>query len=262
MTNIAIYHRIINFEKRYEIFKKYEEFYISGKHISNIEEQLFELIFLGYISFFKYLKYTYRDSGINLGLHKDVLKKAVSDNLVSETEYILKYIDYMNAYYQTSDIIKKIYMKYRIVKEFRPLMYFFVDYFKSDRIEEIKKECAPINERIQVHQIKLDNSIPEYKPEEIGISEYSYNLIINFFRSNEEIKSVWLYGSRAQNCFYDSSDIDLIIDSPSENFDVIKKGLLALPIPYFTDPKNLHEEHNKNFIRCASFNGNKRIYTK
>lgn len=262
MTNVAIYYRIINFEKRYEIFERYDNIYTLENHVSNVEESLFELIYLGYIDFIKYFKYTYRDLGINLGLDKDILKKAVSDNLISETEPILKYIDYMNSYNQTTDIIKKKFMKYCIVKEFRSLMYFFADYFKSEKTEEIKKECAPINETILAHPIELDTSIPEYKPEEIGIPESSYRLIIDYFKSNQDIKSVWLYGSRAEKICCNGSDIDLIIDSPLESFDNVIKGLLAIPMPYITDPKNLYAEYDKFFFQGASIYGNKRIYVR
>ncbi len=72
-----------------------------------------------------------------------------------------------------------------------------------------------------------------------GISEKSYNLIIEAFIKNAEIETVILFGSRAKGNYKRGSDIDLALKgkntSPTLALNVSAHLNEELPIPYFVD---------------------------
>ncbi len=72
-----------------------------------------------------------------------------------------------------------------------------------------------------------------------GITETSYQLILDSFSGFPEIEEVWIFGSRAKGSFNYGSDIDLAIkgESCNENTAVELNVLLneVLPVPYFFD---------------------------
>lgn len=75
--------------------------------------------------------------------------------------------------------------------------------------------------------------------ENFGISEKSYELIIETLKKYPEIERAIIFGSRAKGNFKPGSDIDLAIIGNKCTIDLALKlnGILneSLPIPYFVD---------------------------
>ena len=72
-----------------------------------------------------------------------------------------------------------------------------------------------------------------------GITEKSYQLLLNAFIKFEEVEQVILFGSRAKGNYKKGSDIDLAIkgknSSPSLALNLKAYLNEELPIPYFVD---------------------------
>lgn len=72
-----------------------------------------------------------------------------------------------------------------------------------------------------------------------GITEKSYQLLLDTFLKHQEIEQVILFGSRAKGIHKKGSDIDLAIKANTSQpyFIFNLKAYLneALPIPYFID---------------------------
>ena len=73
--------------------------------------------------------------------------------------------------------------------------------------------------------------------EHFGLDEYTYNLLIDYFKSKPEIKYVWIFGSRVLGTSRKSSDIDLLFESTIEDpfYLPYKKELNKLKHPYKID---------------------------
>lgn len=72
-----------------------------------------------------------------------------------------------------------------------------------------------------------------------GITEKSYQLLLNAFTKYSEVEQVILFGSRAKGNYKKGSDIDLAIkgknSSPSLAFNIKAYLNEVLPVPYFID---------------------------
>ena len=55
--------------------------------------------------------------------------------------------------------------------------------------------------------------------EELKITERSYNIIIDFFRSQQYLKNVWLHGSRLYDKEHTGSDLDLLVECPQDKYE-------------------------------------------
>jgi hypothetical protein len=95
-----------------------------------------------------------------------------------------------------------------------------------------------LGEEPHFDEIALTDTIHEYQPNDFGIDYYTYHCLIGYFKQHVEIKRVWLYGSRAQNKALPHSDIDILIESPSDSFEKIAQGIMNLRIPNYIDAKN------------------------
>lgn len=93
--------------------------------------------------------------------------------------------------------------------------------------------------------------------EKFGLNEYTYNLLIDYFKSNSEIKFVKIIGSRAKGKFRRASDIDLMVDGTfeSDNFEKYIKEIKSLRIPYRIDLINTKKANNMKFIYTNYCNG-------
>ena len=85
-----------------------------------------------------------------------------------------------------------------------------------------------------------------------GINDKVYDNLINYFKNNEHIKSVILFGSRAKGNENFNSDIDLCIESePSQKGTIVENindiiGIYSCDI-LFSD--SLNEEVKKQIYR-------------
>lgn len=83
-----------------------------------------------------------------------------------------------------------------------------------------------------------------------GLSEKSYNLILETLQKFPEIEKAIIFGSRAMGNYKKGSDVDFAIKGKDVNFDTVLKlhSLLdqELPLPYFFDIVNYNDLENKN----------------
>lgn len=102
-----------------------------------------------------------------------------------------------------------------------------------------------------------------------GLDEYTYNLIVNYFKSRSSIKVARIQGSRVKGQCRKSSDIDFIIDGPlsEDNRVAIVKEINALKHPYRIDVEliayiNRYDEFfiQKNLVNSEIFYNIKDFY--
>ncbi len=83
-----------------------------------------------------------------------------------------------------------------------------------------------------------------------GLSEKSYNLILETLQKFPEIEKTIIFGSRAMGNYKKGSDVDLAIKGKNVNFDTVLKlhSILEqdLPLPYFFDIVDYKELENEN----------------
>ena len=166
----------------------------------------------------------------------------------------------MNAsqYSETDDNLVKEELLDYILENFKYKFYQVHQYFKKTYpIQEYKKQIMQINMEVKPREELSYNKV-EYNADFVKMTEKSYNKLLNFFKSNKEIKMVWLQGSRVFGTTRGGSDIDLIIDSPLETYDAIKEKMYKIQTPYRIDAKNLNSD--TPFIKTATFLGTKLIY--
>jgi predicted nucleotidyltransferase len=82
-----------------------------------------------------------------------------------------------------------------------------------------------------------------------GLNDRDIKTIYNIFGKYPEVKTVWLFGSRAKGTFHTGSDIDMaVMDSDVSNETVrnILSDFEDSTLPYFTDVVNYHKtEHEE-----------------
>jgi len=100
---------------------------------------------------------------------------------------------------------------------------------------------------------------------QFGISDKSYNLILEAICSFKDIEHAEIFGSRAIGNFKQGSDIDIaIFGEHLQEFtamDLSAKLNESAPIPYFVDvvaPEFLNNENLKDHIECVGVS----FYTK
>ena len=70
---------------------------------------------------------------------------------------------------------------------------------------------------------------------QFGISDKSYRLILQYFLSQEDIRKVMIFGSRALGTYRNGSDIDIVVWGNELNEISIKTDLEELSTPYMYD---------------------------
>ena len=110
------------------------------------------------------------------------------------------------------------------------------DYYKNTFKQEFADISLPMNS-------------PVYQSDELGIYESSYSILINFLKNTPEIENVWLHGSRAIGTANSNSDIDMLVDSPNDSFEILKNKIKNIRMPYRIDIVNIHEASQADFIR-------------
>ena len=86
---------------------------------------------------------------------------------------------------------------------------------------------------------------------QFGISDKSYQLILQYFSSQENIEKVVVFGSRALGTYHNGSDIDVAVWGENLNDIAIKTDLEELSTPYMYDVidyDKLDNEKLKNHI--------------
>ena len=83
-----------------------------------------------------------------------------------------------------------------------------------------------------------------------GIDNYTYNLLIEYFKSRRNIKFVKIIGSRMKGTFRKSSDIDFLVEGIFDE-DILSeynKEINSLKQPYRIDLIDVNNPNKKNFV--------------
>lgn len=223
-----------------------------------------EMILRSMCSLFVQLVRAIRDYKLDEGLYEPLPRKlliiAKNEELISNSEDWLYFIDLLNVYEQELNPKKREFYLDYIVKIYQNK---FMNLYKdlTSRFP-IKPEYADIFEKqsnTKNPKELYDDTLPEYHHNYIGITEKSYQIILNYLRSKKCIKKVWLQGSRVFRIPRKGSDIDLILDCPLEEQKNIDKELKELAIPYKLDAKNINT--NSHFLKRVAQLGTKLIYS-
>lgn len=256
------YLKLQSLELRYRWCCEYKERYEKEK-MTYEESYNYFMTIKSYFNFYwKYLQYLYKKDGVKLTFPREIISRARRDNLISDANVWLEYIDDFNRFWlefnadikqkMLEDFLKKYYTKIETIHDFA----------HTQEREAFMREYQPVEEEIMQEKLFLDEGEPVYSAEVVGITERSYEKLMDYFKSKSEIARVWAHGSRLYNTSARGSDLDLIIDCPEENWKTICRELINLPVPYIIDMKNLNIATEVPYIKSIMYLGTKKIYER
>ena len=195
--------------------------------------------------YWKLLQMLLREKKIVELYPRNIIPLAINEELVDKSAIVwLEFIDMVNVLLYSKKIdeskqIDKIIEKY---------------HDKTFDIHSFLKKYMDLSLTVSSKQedIVFPRNKPEYKAEELGIYENSYNFLIDFFKKNSEIKYVWLHGSRAKGNALLGSDIDILIDCNMDIFSKMESMMDVLRIPYRIDATNIHDKTKFDFLAGLS----------
>ncbi len=259
--DIIKYFKMETFNWKYNTFQKLVEDYTlnqyeNEKYISPVFWELKS----SYIYYYKFLKFLLKQKGVKVLLPKDIIKQAQKENIISDGDVWLSYIEHMNVFYDKQNTDEKYKLMLYIVDNFTQAIQDVCLFVNNDERKEFIKQFKPIIDNYQKEDICLADNLPTYDYREIGISEKSYKILIKFFSSIKNLKSVWIHGSRAYGTYTNGSDIDIIVDCPIDFYDEFRFAMEFLPIPYYIDCKNINSKKDLTYIKKVQCLCTKKIY--
>ena len=219
---------------RIEVFNNF----YNNFQINMTSQQEFSLLKVCYEFYTKSLRDILNENGAKFYLPSQVLVEAQKSGLIDDAEVWMDYIQELNKYYQTYSEDEKQNLRDKIIDKYK---------------HKLAKASSNLNTFYKNHPIEhinANNAVldKDLKSIDIGITECSYNLLMNEFKDNSNIKYVWIYGSRAKGNARKCSDIDLIIDIEAEHIEDCKKQFDNLAIPYRVDVVSCNDIKTKEFL--------------
>lgn len=250
------------FNSNFHDFQRMETLYNSDNLDNNGKEVFFNKIIEIIHLYWRFVKRTYKErKGIKLTTPREGFLKAQSDGMIHDADTWVEFIDDMNVCMATTNPEESLEIRDKMLEYYHTKLYSTLDYVHCEEHSKIMQEYAEQARYQQSLQLEFDMSKPVYNCDEIGISERSYNILLDYFRSKKEIKNVWLHGSRAHGNATGSSDLDLIVDCDNAFLQQISDEIGALKIPYICDPAGYYNERNiKYFYKLIKPFITKRIY--
>ncbi len=241
------YYRIDAFLRNYESYKQL----ISDYERNNLKtpqkrQELLDVIKVLYVFYWKTLRDFFKEKGTTLFLPREILKQAQEERMINDADVWINYIDMLNRLCLEPDSETQIEIANRIFHTSRHALPLTKKSLEK-RYLEMKSGM-----RIRGWTRSFPYNKPDYTPEDIGISETSYGLLMKFFKNCSEIKYVWLHGSRAKGKTRPNTDLDFIIDSPLQTFEDIQNTITKVRVPYWIDCENLNNKENDAFITKVS----------
>lgn len=218
------------------------------------KQQLFNGLKICYEFYCKSLRDILNFQGDVIYLPVKVLISANEAGLINDAEVWLDYIKDMNCYYQTYGASEQQNLAIQIINKYKSKLLNSYNNLNKFYNSHICNEDYGTEEKIL-----CTDSKPLYTPSDVDISEYSYNILLNYLKSNKYIKYVWLHGSRAKGNARKNSDIDFLIDIGIEYQEDCKAGFYNLTIPYRVDFVSINDLSCEEFVK-ASIDDTKLIY--
>ena len=228
-------------------FIEFDELIKSTDFSTDSLQPLLNVIKRIFVLYWKFLRDLLKEKyGIVEYYPRKIITEAINRNLIDKSEAIwLEYIDMLNVIVYDNDSDKKKTIVHKIVDTYIDRIKIVYDFiYKKNHYEPLSNKNS--------NEISLKYDMPLYDPSEIGINENFYNLLLNVFKNNPEIRYVWVHGSRAEGNARKNSDIDLLIDAPLENFGKLKETLNRIRIPYRIDATSIYDRDNLDFIAVVS----------
>lgn len=239
------YYRIIVFNNFYSSFVALEEKYDKQLMLDYTEKkQLFALLKTCYEFYYKSLRDILNENKIFSFLPSEIFIQAEKEKIINDSKIWLDYIQELNQYYQTYGAQEQEELTIKIIDKFKSKL--------KNAANNLNKFCN-IPTKEEIHFKQFDSSTqPSYTPLDIGITEYSYNLLLQTFKANKDIKYAWLHGSRAKANARKNSDIDLLLDIDAGKIQECKNNFDNLTIPYRVDAFSINDESDESFARKVS----------
>lgn len=247
------YWRFKSYNRLLKTYKNLLDRYENGEML-NYESyhEVFNKLKICYVLYYKCIKDALKaEYNITEYLPKKILQIAQSADggrIIDDGGIWINYIQDVNELCQSVSYLKICTLTKNIIEKYKNLPE------KSKiNLDNFSAKFNIIDDEIQ-NEFDI-NSKPLYKASDIGLSEHSYKIFLNCLRKNDYINYVWIHGSRTKNNARKYSDLDLIIDLPTEKEEELKKQFRNLYIPYRIDFVSSTPEQNEEdtgFIRTAS----------
>ena len=210
----------------------------------------------------KYLKIVLNEKGINELLPLKILNKCKELNLGYYIDWQIELMHKLRAYY---DDLNSHEVKFEIGKN---ILSNLEDFYQV-QIEMDKhkyKECLVDFLRVfdytNLLKLNVNKDSVIYDKTISNLEGSSYNIILNYLKSNPKIKRVWLLGSRSQKYCHKGSDIDMMIDCSYKDYKKIKDELVNLNIPQAIDAQCINDKGKRLFCIRNTILGSKPFYDK
>ncbi len=184
------------------------------------------------------------DDMVEIHLFSDVINFAEQAGLISNKKQYFEIIKFSNEYFNNSDVSKFKLVYLDVLDEFRNT------FSKLARNGNMENEYVVVNNADKLW----------------GIDKVSYNMLINYFKQEESVKIVRIFGSRAMPACKEFSDIDLMLEGTFsfKKFFKVKKNISNIKIPYFVDAHSIYSEYEPfiytNTVRSNVFYERKKYF--
>lgn len=256
MLNLAEpYIKFLTIENFYNDYKKSDNLYSQNLlPVSDFRKFAKDLSYMCYL-YELFISAVYRNKGIKTIFPKERFLTAKKYNLIDDADIWLSFINDYAKYHLTKDKAVKNKLVVEILENYHDKVDSIYEHTKRISLEETK-DVASLD--ISDKELRLADNKPIYRPEELDITEKSYNIILDYFKSKNTIRNAWLHGSRyfKQNRY--GADIDILLDCNPQDIKDIKKEVLLLNIPYLLDVQCVYI--NESFRKFVALTGNKKIY--
>ena len=190
------------------------------------------------------------------------MHNAGRDGIITDSETWLEYIKEVNHCLSITDqdLRKKAMIK--LLDNFRNRIQSMLILMHSLENNKFMEEKKAIYQEICNRELILPDNPVNYSCEDLLITEKSYKMLIDYFRSYPQINRVWIHGSRAYGTSHSTSDLDLLFDCDKTTWEKILNEFDNILIPYFIDGKNIYDKEREPLNKIAMYYGAKKIYDK
>lgn len=236
------FYRIRIFNNHYKYFN---DLYEMHDDLDALEDKQIQEIFNNlktcYVFYNRAVKDILNAWGIDSLLPSKVFAIAENQGIINDSEVWLNYIQELNEFYLTYGNGELRRLAIQILRKYQPRLQ-----NASDNLNRYIASHACIIE--YEYAALSEDTKPLYSHLEIGFSEYSYKIFLDYLISNKNIKYAWLHGSRVKGNARKYSDMDLIIDIDMEFVEACRKDFANLLIPYKIDFVSRHDKSMEVFL--------------
>ena len=222
-------YRFLSFKRYYDYFKTEAEKYRQNKSNSTEADiEMFNKLIRLYNTAIATMKYYILAKGKDVRITRKIIQEMNKEENYSEWFGLTNLLE-KTFIQQNNKSVKKLF-----TENYKRLISLFDSFQKSFEIK-FEKELNNYEYRFTSKTI------------EQLLSEKQRNVLADYFKQQNNIEKVHLYGSRVCDEYTDSSDIDILIegDFSSEEFNRFEKELNDLKIPQMVHAYNVNIRDNR-----------------